>query len=146
MFRTFSSSLVVALLNSELQFIHIIFCCLMPIRKMNKQPAASLPLHSNFWLLWLAIGLTCARATICPVISPNDELIYIADIPSKVLAPVKKTECALECAQVTAYVGAPCRCFNYNETSSNCSIFNFEPTTYAVDQSGNNVAYQVRRV
>jgi hypothetical protein len=112
-------------------------------RKMSRQPTTSILLHGGPWFLWMAIGLAYSLTTFCPVISPNDELIYIVDKPSKLLVPVKKADCALECAQDAAADGGTCRCFNYNQTSSNCSIFNFEPITYAVDQSGNTVAFQV---
>jgi hypothetical protein len=99
--------------------------------------SALLPGGGCWLLLTTVIRFAFTRTTFCPVVSPSDELIYITDEPSAVFSSIKKTGCADKCMQ---YNGV-CRCFNYNETSSHCSIFNFEPTNYAVDPF--TTAYQV---
>ena len=85
--------------------------------------------------LWFSVG----KATFCPVTSPNDEFVYVTDTPSKLIIGLTKTGCAIEC--YAKY--RDCRCFNYNVTSLNCSMFNFEPSSYGVDKSNNTRVYEV---
>jgi hypothetical protein len=85
--------------------------------------------------LWFSV----AKSRFCPVTSPNDELVYVTDTPSKLIIGLTKTGCAIEC--YAKY--RDCRCFNFNVTSLNCSLFNFEPTSYGVDKSNNTRAYEV---
>ena len=77
------------------------------------------------------------QSTFCPVTSPNDEVVYVTDTPTKLMIGATKTGCAIDC------LSSNCRCINYNVTSLNCSVFNFEPKSYAVDKSNKTIAYQV---
>jgi hypothetical protein len=47
-------------------------------------------------LLTTVVRFALTRTTFCPVISPNDELVYITDEPSAVFVPIEKTDCALK--------------------------------------------------
>jgi hypothetical protein len=76
-------------------------------------------------------------STFCPVTSPNDEVVYVTDTPTQLMIGTTKTGCAIDC------LSSNCRCINYNVTSLNCSVYNFEPKSYGVDKSNNTVAYQV---
>ena len=100
--------------------------------------------RNSFWSLCVVLLLVATGwSTFCPVTSPHDEVVYVTNNPSRLVVGVTKTQCAVECSFSAALSGSNCRCFNYNLTSMNCSLFNVEPTSYAVDQSQNTVAYQV---
>jgi hypothetical protein len=115
---------------------------------MELRGLSVLRIHCGSWFLFTTVQLVLSWSTFCPVISPIDELVYFTEAPSKLFYPVTKSQCALECASSAAQApyadgGAVCRGFNYNVTSSNCSIFNYEPMEYAVDLTGFTAAYQV---
>ena len=95
-----------------------------------------------FWstsMLMPTFFLSLGESTFCPVTSPNDEIVYVTDTPSKLSIGLTRTGCAMECH--ANYRN--CRCFNYNVTSLNCTLFNFEPTSYGVDKLNNTIAYEV---
>ena len=99
----------------------------------------------TFPLLAALFIVVAAPSKFCPVTSPIDELVYVTDNPSMLVVGATRTQCALEC-QLSDAVSelradqTGCRCFNYNSTSANCSLFMFEPTSYGVDQQGNTIA------
>jgi hypothetical protein len=102
----------------------------------------TMPLLAAFFIV------VAAPSTFCPVTSPIGELVYVTDIPSTLVVGATRTQCALECQLSDAIEElragqTGCRCFNYNSTSANCSLFMFEPTSYGVDQQVNTIAYQV---
>ena len=82
-----------------------------------------------------------SSATFCPVRSPFDQLVYVTDPPSKVEVSVTLTKCALGCRMTDA---GECRFFNFNETSSECSLFYFDPTNWNIDPTQKTTTYQVR--
>lgn len=110
------------------------------------QPATLQRFNGICWVLWTITNIA-STTTFCPLTSPSGELIHVTDQPSQVFIPVQKTECAIRCAEASAQYGvikdAVCRCFGFNEASSKCSIFNFEPSNYAVNQSEGSKTYQV---
>jgi len=100
-------------------------------------------------LLAFSFIVISTQSTFCPVTSPTEQLVYVTDAPSKVVIVATLPQCGLECQESDAAsrrnAGQPgCRCFNYNSTSENCSLFTFEPTNFGVDRQWNTVAYQVR--
>ena len=107
----------------------------------TKPAAWKLASRAAIWLLWSALCTSAiiGSPTFCPLTSPDDDMVYITDNPSKLVLGVTKTQCGLECAMIYAN----CRCFNYNETSMNCSLFDIEPTGYSVDSFMNTIAYEV---
>lgn len=87
----------------------------------------------------VVVGLN-PKTTFCPVRSLSNELVFIEDRPTSSMFGLTKTECAAKCRFISE---DSCRCFNYNSSSMNCSLFNFEPTQYDVDPGGTTVAFQV---
>ena len=90
----------------------------------------------------LLLPLPVFPRTFCLVTSPLDQLVYVTDDVSRSLIGQSKSRCAAECGFVDPDVPG-CRCFNYNSTSLNCSIYTFEPTGYSFDETGSTVVYQV---
>jgi len=107
-----------------------------------------------FYYLLLSLSVTpfifaSVSPKFCPVTSPAGEQVYVANTPSKNILGATRNQCALQCGVIDTISGLSagrqpgCRCFNYNSTSANCSIFTLEPTSYGVDQEGSTSAYQV---
>jgi len=100
-------------------------------------------------LLMISFIVATVPSTLCPVTSPIGEQVYVSDTPSKIVLGATRSQCTFECVLSDKISGLSegrhpgCRCFNYNSTSANCSLFMFEPTNYGVDQQGDTVAYQV---
>ena len=119
-------------------------CVLLVCQMRNPVRSTSMLIKSLLvsWTILVLIStlwLSVANSTFCPVTSPNDETVYVTDTPSKLIIGLTKTGCAIEC--YAKYRN--CRCFNFNVTSLNCSLFNLEPTSYGVDKSNNTKAYEV---
>ena len=96
-------------------------------------------------LVFFYILFKAAWSTFIPVRTPFDVVVYVTDQANQSVIGVTLTECAVECMFFAAIHAANvnCRCFNYNSTSSNCSIFNYEPSAFAVSQSDDTITYQV---
>jgi PAN domain len=76
--------------------------------------------------------------------SPTDGVVYVVDTSSKWIAKETLTQCTVQCGFSTSLNnGGTCRCFNYNSTSMNCSLFNYEPTETESDQTNKTGAFQV---
>ena len=96
------------------------------------------------------LTLTCLCSTadpsfnFCPTVSPTDGVAYVVDTPSRWLAQQTMTQCTLQCGFSTSLNnGGTCRSFNYNSTSMNCSMFNYEPARTASDKTNKMIAFQV---
>jgi PAN domain len=95
------------------------------------------------WLLLALVYVTSGNMATwlyCPIKSPLEEKIHILDVVNQLYQQLTLTQCALVCmSSSTGYI--PCRYFNYNSTSMDCSLFVNNITRYGVDST--TVAYQV---
>ena len=95
----------------------------------------------------LIICQSTAQRAFCPVRSPSNQVIYFTDKPSWSATSLLKTQCTMECSFCSSkQTCGDCRAFNYNSTSQNCSIFNFEPKSYDIDPNGSAVGYRVSKI
>jgi len=104
-------------------------------------------IHDLLWLLSVifCVPLLSQGSNFCPIRSPLNDTIYITDTTNRTVLAVTLTKCSMECMFYAALNAGyiKCRCFNYNTTSMNCSLFNYVPSHYGVDHSQNMVANQV---
>ena len=102
---------------------------------------------SAWWNVILSLCLysqTDSLTPFCPLMSPIDGVVYVVDRPSSSMIGQTLSQCVLACFSSTSdNSGATCRCLNYNTTSMNCSLFNFDPLRTSVNVGGVTVAYQV---
>jgi PAN domain len=107
-------------------------------------------LHSVLGLVWslthVYVRPTYVDGTvICPVRSPFDETVYVTDVANKSFVGFSLTKCTTECVFFASFdvVKAVCYNFNYNSTSTKCSLFSYEPTNYVIDIRASTKTYQV---
>jgi hypothetical protein len=91
------------------------------------------------------LRVPCDGSTFTPITSPMGDSVYFIDNPTNVVFGLTLTGCASECMFYSSIRGgsSSCRCFNYDSSTSNCSLFTSEPTKFAIDPNGHNTAYQV---
>ena len=133
-------------LFSSLEDCHCVYTCrCLTVNTGTLNTSKMFMLKLIIYVYIIVVYGCTAWETFCPVISPSNELVFFTETPSKIKSDITKTQCTLEC--LFYYQDASCgdcRCFNYNSTSRNCSLFYYEPVHYDVDQTLSTTAYEVR--
>lgn len=93
--------------------------------------------------------LLCSSAagfspTFCPIISPTIGIGYAVGSPLSSQLTNSRTQCSTNCFTFARSSGAVCRYFNYNSSSTNCTLFSNQPTRIVFDAISATVAYHVR--
>jgi hypothetical protein len=82
--------------------------------------------------------------TFCPIVSPNGDMVYVADSPVETVHSQTMLQCAVACAFPGSRRGATCQRYNYNSTSMECKMFGNQTKSVAVDKDNKTIGYQVR--